>query len=190
MAVQVEIKVRNLELSDRLNEYVTKKVAKLDRYLDTLEEAKVDLSYIKSARSASDRQVAQLTVRGRGGVVLRAEERTDDIFGSVDAVLEKIYRQIERYKGRRWRNRGDGRPASEAASEAAPVEPETPAARAAIARRKSFELTPMDEEEALEQMALLGHEDFFVFLNAGTNQINVLYRRRDGTYGLIEPEVR
>jgi putative sigma-54 modulation protein len=190
MPVQVEIKVRNLELGDRLNEYVTKKVARLDRYLDTLEEAKVDLSYDKSARSAGDRQIAQLTVRGRGGVVLRAEERTDDIFASVDAVLEKIYRQIERYKGRHWRSRGDGRSASEVASEALPEEPEAQATRAAIARRKRFELSPMDEQEALDQMVLLAHEEFFVFLNAGTNQVNVLYRRRDGSYGLIEPEIR
>ncbi len=188
MAVQVDITVRNLDLSDRLNDYVTKKVAKLDRYLDTLEEAKVDLSYVKSARSASDRQVAQLTVRGKG-VLLRAEERTDDIFASVDAVLEKIYRQIERYKGRRWRGRGDGRPAVEAALEESPAEDEPPNPQPVIARRKRFQVTPMDEQEAIEQMSLLGHDSFFVFLNGNTNQINVLYRRRDGTYGLIEPEV-
>jgi putative sigma-54 modulation protein len=188
MAVRVEITVRNLELSDRLRDYVTKKVTRLDRYLDTLEEAKVDLSYIKSARSASDRQVAQLTIRGKG-ILLRAEERTDDIFASVDAVLEKMGRQIERYKGRRWRNRGDGRPASEAVLAPTPSEEEPETPQPAIVRRKRFQLIPMDEREAIEQMSLLGHEDFFVFLNSGTNQMNVLYRRRDGTYGLIEPEV-
>lgn len=188
MPVQVEITVRNLELSDRLQEYITRKVSRLDRYLDTLEQATVDLAFVKSARSAQDRQVAQVTVRGRG-VLLRAEERTDDIFASVDAVLEKIHRQIERYKGRRWRNRGDGRPAAAAAPEAPAPAAEGPADEPVIARRKRFLLTPMDELEAIEQMSLLAHEDFFVFLNGGTSQINVLYRRRDGTYGLLEPEI-
>ncbi|MEW6568241.1 MAG: ribosome-associated translation inhibitor RaiA [Chloroflexota bacterium] len=189
MAVAVEISVHNLELTDRLRDYVTKKVAKLDRYLVVLEEAKVDLSYAKSARSASDRHVAQLTVLGRG-VMLRAEERSDDIFAAVDAVLEKINRQIERYKGRRWRGRGDGRSAAQVSGGSRSVTAGNPPAEAGvIARRKRFQLIPMDEQEAIEQMGLLGHEDFFVFLNAGTNQVNVLYQRRDGTFGLIEPEV-
>jgi putative sigma-54 modulation protein len=187
MTIQVVINVRNMDLSDRLREYVTKKVAKLDRYLDSLEEAKVDLTYIKSARSAKDRQVAQLTVRGRG-VLLRAEERTDDIFASVDAVLDKIYRQIERYKGRRWRGRGDGRPASAIAPDVPEIH-EEPEPIDTIVRRKHFMLTPMDELEAIEQMSLLGHEDFFIFLNASSNKLNVLYRRRDGGLGLIEPEI-
>jgi putative sigma-54 modulation protein len=189
MPVQVEINARNMELNDRLRDYVTKKVAKLDRYLDTLEEAKVDLTYAKSARSANDRQVAQLTVRGKG-VLLRAEERTDDMFASVDAVLGKVYRQIERYKGKRWRNRGDGRSASDVAPEIeAPEAREEAELKERIVRRKRFPLSPMDEREAIEQMSLLGHESFFVFLNADTNQVNVLYRRRDGSLGLIETEI-
>ncbi len=185
MAVKVDISTHNLELTDRLQDYVTKKVSKLDRYLDQLEDAKVDLSYVKSARSAEDRQVAQITVRGRGAM-LRAEERTDDIYSAIDNAMEKISRQAERYKGRSRRGRGDGRPASAAA-----VAPSTDESEAApmVVRRKKFRLTPMDELEAIEQMGLISHEDFFVFLNASTNQINVLYRRRDGTYGLIEPEV-
>lgn len=188
MPVEVEIFGRNVELSDRLKEYVDKKVGKLDKYLDVLEEAKVDLTFVKSARSADDRQVAQLTVRGKG-VLLRAEERTNDIYASIDAVLDKIYRQIDRYKGRHWRNRGDGRSASDIATEAIEPEREPAPAATVVARRKRFMLTPMDEQEAIEQMALLGHEDFFVFLDAHTNQVNILYRRRDGTLGLIEPEI-
>lgn len=189
MAVPVEIAVRNLELTDRLRQYVTKKVSKLDRYLDTLEEARVDLSYVRSARSAGDRHVAQLTVRGKG-VMLRAEERSDDMFAAVDAVLEKMHRQIDRYKGRRWRGRGDGRSAADVSVEPQPEAVEAlPAQAGVIARRKSFSLIPMDEQEAIEQMSLLGHEDFFIFLNAATHRINVLYRRRDGTFGLIEPEL-
>ncbi len=186
MSVPVEIIVRNLELNDRLRDYVTKKVEKLDRYLDAVEAARLDLSYVKSARSASDRQVAQLTVRGKG-MLLRAEERSDDIFASVDAVLEKMHRQMERYKGKHYRNRGDGRSIAGAVRKA--VSRASPPARPVIARRKQFVVAPMDEDEAVEQMTLLGHEEFFVFLNASTGRINVLYRRRDGTYGLLEPEI-
>jgi putative sigma-54 modulation protein len=188
MPVKVQINVRNVELNDRLNDYVTKKISKLDRYLDILEEAKVDLTYSKSARSADDRQVAQLTVRGKG-VLLRAEERTSDLYASIDAVTDKIYRQIERFKGRHWDNRGDGRSAAEVAGPRPEVEGEPVEVAQQIARRKRFMLLPMDEIEAVEQMVLLGHDDFFVFLNSVTGQVNMLYRRRDGSLGLIETEV-
>ncbi len=188
MTIQVEINVKNMELSDRLNDYVEKKVGKLDRYLDTIEEAQVDLTYAKTARSAQDRQVAQVTVRGKG-VLLRAEERTEDIFASIDLVMDKLYRQIERYKGRRWKARGDGRSAAEAAPLEEPGEVEEVFPELEIVRRKQHLLTPMDEREAIEQMTLLSHNDFFVFLNAETHQVNVLYRRRDGSFGLIETEV-
>lgn len=188
MTVRVDIRVRDLTLTDQLEDYITKKASKLDRYLDILEEATMDLRYTKSARSADDRQVAQLTVRGKG-IILRAEERTDDMFASVDAVLDKINRQIERYKGRRWKNRGDGRSASDAAPDIQVDTPEEILPGETIARRKQFLLSPMDEREAIEQMSLLSHDDFFVFLNADTSQVNVLYRRRDGTLGLIESEI-
>lgn len=185
MTVKVEISTRNIELSDRLQDYVTKKVSRLDKYLDILEEAKVDLSFAQAARDAKDRQVAQLTIRGKG-VLLRAEERTDDIFASVDAALDKINRQIERYKGRRWRKRGDGRAISDVL---VGEEDEMSELEEKIVRRKQFLLTAMDVREAVEQMNLLGHNLFFVFLNAETNQTNVLYRRRDGSLGLIETEI-
>ena len=127
------------------------------------------------------------------GFILRTEERADDIFTAVDAALDKMQRQIERLKGKRSQRRGDGTPASEvpAVVSAEPVETlemeeeEAPV----IARRKAFTLAPMNELEAVEQMKLLGHDNFFVFYNAETSQINVLYRRRDGTYGLIEPKI-
>jgi putative sigma-54 modulation protein len=186
MTVKVEISTRNIDLSDRLKDYVTKKVSRLDKYLDILEDAKVDLSFAQAARDAKDRQVAQLTIRGKG-VLLRAEERTDDIFASVDAALDKISRQIERYKGRRWRKRGDGRAISEVLAE--DDEEDLTDLEETIVRRKQFLLTPMDVGEAIEQMNLLGHNLFFVFLNAETNQTNVLYRRRDGSLGLIETEI-
>lgn len=191
MTLQVEIYSRNLELTERIQDYVTKKVSRLDRYLPGIEEARVDLAYIKSARSLSDRQVAQLTVRGKG-FILRSEERADDIFAAIDTALEKMQRRIERYKGKHYRGRGDGKSAAEVVEgvEPEPIsEEDSSELPPAIVRRKRFILTPMDELEAIEQMSLLGHESFFVFYNANTNSVNVLYRRRDGMYGLIEPKI-
>lgn len=185
--MKIEMFAKNMEVTDRINEYVNKKVGKLDRFLTDIEDIRVDLSHIKSARSAADRHVAQLTIHGKG-YILRTEESASDLFTAVDASLEKMQRQIERFKGKRSRGRGDGTPASEVAPVADQgIEAEAPAP--AIVRRKSFTLIPMNEEEAIEQMALLGHENFFIFYNADTNAINVLYSRRDGTFGLIEPKV-
>lgn len=186
MALEVSIYPKNLELTNRINEYVNKKISKLDRFLSDIDETRVDLSYEKSARNPSDRQIAQITIRGRG-YILRTEERSDDIFTAVDLALEKMQRKIERLKGKRERGRGDGTPTAGVVVEApVPVEEE---AAPLIARRKTFALVPMDEVEALEQMSRLGHENFFVFFNITNNKINVLYRRRDGSYGLIEPTV-
>ncbi len=188
MTVPVEITTKNMELNDRLQDYIEKKAEKLDKYLDLIESVKVDLTYAQSARSAEDRQVAQLTVLGKG-VVLRAEERTEDIFASVDLVLDKIHRQIERYKGRRWRGRGDGKTISEATMPPSEDDFDDTDNLDLIARRKRHLLTPMDELEAIQQMQLLDHEDFFVFLNANSNQVTILYRRRNDTLGLIETEI-
>jgi putative sigma-54 modulation protein len=186
MALDIEIFGKNMEVTDTLHDYVTKKVSKLDRYLNDINDARVDLAYSKSARSAADRQVAQITIRGKG-FILRSEERSDDIFYALDTAVDKMQRQIERYKGKRNRGRGDGRSAAEVAP-LPPVEEEEEA-RPAIVRRKRFNLVPMDEMEAIEQMDLLGHESFFVFFNVNSSSVNVLYRRRDGNYGLIETDV-
>ncbi len=191
MTVSVSIHARDLSVTPRLREYVEKKVSKLDRYLPTINEARVDLAEVKAARSAADRQVAQLTIHTRGGV-LRAEERKDDIFAAVDAVLDKMTRQIERYKGKRWRGRGNGAGVESLGLTAEAEAPETEAdqePKPVVVRRKRFSLSPMNEAEALEQMEMLGHEQFFVFYNADTNRVNVLYHRKDGSYGLIDPEI-
>lgn len=187
MTIKVDINRRNMELSERLEQHLLRKVDKLDRFLDILETATVDLNYVESARNAQDRQVAQITVRGKG-VMLRAEERSDDIFASVDAAVDKLLRQIKRYKGKHWDRRGDGRSAAEVAPDLPPVEFEEEEAPR-IVRRKRFLLQPMDELEALEQMELLGHENFFVYLDGQSGRVNVLYRRRDDTFGLIETDI-
>jgi putative sigma-54 modulation protein len=185
MSTKTELYAKNMEITDRIREYVSKKVEKFDRMLTNMDEVKVDLAHVKSARSAADRQVAQITIRGKG-FILRTEERADDIFTAFDAALEKMQRQIERYKGKHYKGRGDGRSAAEVAE--IPAEMVELPAENLIMRRKTFRLEPMDEYEAIEQMNLLGHENFFVFYNADSNSINVLYHRRDGSYGLIVPE--
>ena len=187
MTVQITIHGRDLSITPKLREYVEKKVGKLDHYLPSIAEARIDLAEVPSARSAADRHVAQLTVHGPG-MVLRAEERKDDLFTAIDAVMEKMHRQIERYKGKHTRGRGDG--AGVDAVAGGLEEEEAPENRTGeVVRRKRFVLTPMAEAEAIEQMALLGHDKFFVFYNAETSRVNVLYRRNDGNYGLIDPEV-
>ncbi len=187
MAVEVDIFGRNMEISERLSDYVTGKASKLDRYISGIEETRVDLAHVKSARSVADRQVAQITVRGKK-FILRSEERAEDIFVAFDQAMDKIQRQMERYKGKRFRGRGDGTSLSEAVAPPEEFEDEVQD-EYVIARRKKFAVQPMDEMEAIDQMNLLGHETFFIFFNFDTNAINVLYKRRDGTYGLIEPEL-
>ncbi len=189
MTLEVEVYGRNLEITERIQSYVDIKVSKLDRYLSGIEEARVDVAYVKSARSAADRQVAQITVRGKG-FILRSEERADDIFAALDSALDKMQRQIKRYKGKRFRGRGDGRSAAEVvAPPYEEIDEETGELGPVIAKRKRFILHPMDEIEAINQMSMLGHDKFFVFFNMNSNAINVLYQRRDGSYGLIEPQV-
>ncbi|MGQ9804220.1 MAG: ribosome hibernation-promoting factor, HPF/YfiA family [Anaerolineae bacterium] len=181
--MEIQLFTRNVELTPRLQEYVEKKVGKLSRYLPTITDIRVDLS-VENTRSNAQRQVAQLTIR-TPRVMLRAEERASDMFAAIDAALDKMRRQITRYKTRRqdrWQ-RAEG---EEEWEETAPPSEEI---SGKVVRVKRFEMFPMTPEEAIEQMELLGHQ-FFVFLNAEEGGINVIYRRRDGDYGLIIPELQ
>ncbi|MCL7452944.1 MAG: ribosome-associated translation inhibitor RaiA [Anaerolineae bacterium] len=182
--MELTIKGKNVEITDRLRDYVEKKIGKLDRYLPTISEAWVELTS-EETKAAADRQVCQITVRSNG-TILRAEERSDDMFSSIDNVLDKMYRQIARYKGKR-QNRWRG---ASVTPEPLPIEleEEEPEGLGDIVRVKRFAMVPMHPEEAVEQMELLGH-DFFVFFNADEGRINVLYRRKGGNYGLLQPEL-
>jgi len=182
----MDIYTKDLDLTDRIKDYATKKVGKLDKFLSEIGECRVDLGYAKNARNTSDRFIAQVTIRGKG-FILRSEERADSIYAAIDATVDKMTRQIERFKGKHWRKRTPE--TSEVTVTTTTEEVEEEEVAPVIVRRKTFTLTPMDEQEALEQLQLLGHEDFFVFYNAQTSKINILYRRRDGTYGLIDPVV-
>lgn len=177
--MEVSILARKMEITPRLRSYVERKVNKLDRYLPTIDEARVELK-VEDTRNADHSQVAQLTVRARG-TMLRAEERTGDMFASIDAVLDKMYRQIGRYKGKRqdrWH----------AGAEELPLEEPVEEPVGEVVRVKRFGVQPMLPAEAIEQMELLGHR-FFLFLNAEEDQLNVVYRRDDGNYGLLQPEL-
>jgi putative sigma-54 modulation protein len=186
------IKGKNVEVNDQLRSYVTRRLGKLDRYLDNILSAQVELSAEKT-RSAETRQVVQVTVDANG-TILRGEEKAADMYAAVDAVTDKMERQIKRYKDRLY-SRGKmaaGRsPAPPSLAEAvmpeeAEVAEEEEEEEGRLVRTKMIDLKPMSAEEAIEQMELLGH-NFFVFLNTETSGINVVYKRLDGNYGLLVP---
>jgi putative sigma-54 modulation protein len=186
MSNKVEVQTRNIRLTEKIEEYVNKKAGNLDHYLPAIDEARVELAHHKAARDANDRNVAQITVFGKG-FTLRTEERADEALAAFDQALDNMQRQIERHKGKHYRGRGDGRSAAEVADEI--IDDETGELSPLFAKRKKFVLYPMSEDEAIVQMRNLGHDNFFVFYNGETSKINVLYRRRNGSYGLIEPEL-
>ncbi len=181
---------RNVDVTDRLEEYVDKKVGKMERYLPSANEARVELAHNES-RAAADRYTAQITIWSNGQI-LRAEESTNDIFASIDASADKMYRQIRRFKGRRYHTKRRASAAASAEAELAATMTDLPAddedEEAHIIRRKEFLLEPMNEEEAMAQMELLGH-DFFVYFDLDARGVNVLYRRRDGQFGLLQPRI-
>jgi putative sigma-54 modulation protein len=189
--MKLDVHGRNIEVTDWIREYVEKKVNRLERFLPEVREARADLVY-SDTRAAADRYTAQLTIWANGQI-LRAEESTGDIFASIDAIVDKMYRQIDRMKGRRVKSKRRSAAASLAEAElAATYLPEEEEAveeemLGEIVRTKRFMVQPMYAEEAIEQMELLGH-DFFVYFNVDDGEMQVVYRRRDGNYGLLQPQ--
>lgn len=182
--MDVQIYHQDLELTDHLREYVTAKAEKLGRYLPDAQGVRVDLK-ATSVSDVSERMVAQVTMNVPQRL-LRAEERASDIFTAFDTVLDKVYRQIERYKGRRRQRRTAQ--ASRQVMEAAREEDvaSSPVLEGDIVRVKEFEVGSLLPEEAVEQMELLGHY-FFVFLDGTDGRLSVVYKRNDDNYGLIKP---
>lgn len=185
--IEVVVTGRNIDVPADLQSYAQKKLGRLDRYLDNIMELRVEMS-ARKAKSAEDRQVVQATLV-TGGTLLRAEERSSDMYAAIDAVADKLFRQVRRYKERRNRKgrvRGE-RPAAVVVEQALAedVEEEEEEEEITFERIKRFDLRPMSPTEAVEQMELLGH-DFFAFLNGDTHEVNVTYRRADGGYGLLE----
>lgn len=192
--MQLVIKSRNLEVNDRLREYVEKKIGKVTKFLPDVQEIRVDLAEEKS-RKAAEREIVQVTMRSNG-TLLRAEERNNDIYAAIDAVSDKLNGQISRFKGKRRRKMERAQAAAAEALEteyiSAAMEPvaedDDVVFEGRIVRTKRFSMLPMNEEEAIDQMELLGH-DFFVFYNDDNDSINILYRRSDGNFGLLQPEL-
>jgi putative sigma-54 modulation protein len=184
MERKIEVLGKNLEITPHISDYVNKRMEKVERLLNDIEVIHVVLSYSKSAREVEDRYIAEITIHGKG-YILRTEEHAGDILVAIDNSMEKLARQIERFKGKRQKGRGTG----VSVSEIDQILEEESKESSVIARRKTFILHPMDELEAIEQMKLIAHENFFVFYNVNSNSINVLYKRKDGTYGLIEPKL-
>ena len=191
--MQLVIKGRNMEVNDRLREYVEKKIGKMTKFLPDVQEIRVELAEEKS-RKTSEREVVQVTMRSNG-TLLRAEERNSDIYAAIDAVADKLHGQINRFKGKRRRKMERAQVAALEALETEfisaamePVADEEEVFEGRIVRTKRFSMVPMGEEEAIDQMELLGH-DFFVFYNAASDSVNVLYRRSDGNFGLLQPEL-
>ena len=177
---------RNLEITDAIRDYVEKKLSRLDRYQNGELMVKVVLSLAGSPH-VEKRAKAEVQLDLPGGL-LRVEEEDQDLYAAIDRMVDRLEVQLKRYRERRFvgrRHSYQGPPPLEVRDMEAlrkPEEEEGPR----IVRVKRFEMKPMDPEEAVFQMEALGH-DFFVFRNAKTDEINVVYRRKDGNYGLIEP---
>ena len=169
---------KKVKLPGNVHAYAEKKVMKLARFFEEDAEALIVFSVEKN------RNNVELTVRG-AGTIFRAKESTSDMFASIDAAIGSIENQIRRNKTRlakRLRKDAFVRSADETSFAAEPGEDELN-----IVRMKSFYFKPMTREEAILQMNLLDH-NFFVFRNGETDEVNVVYKRKNGTYGLIEPE--
>ncbi|MCJ7792294.1 MAG: ribosome-associated translation inhibitor RaiA [Dehalococcoidia bacterium] len=180
MKLQVIAK-NNVEVSETLEAYVEKKISKLGRYLSTIGEGKVEISR-EGTKLPEQRFTVQVTLDSRG-VLIRAQEKSKDIRTAIDKVVDVLSKRIERYKGKLYdKSRGISFTRQGAAIEAEEIE-----APKRVVKTKRFLVKPMPIDEAISQMELLGH-DFFLFVDADTERLNLLYRRDDGNYGLIEPE--
>lgn len=189
--MDVQIKTHNLKLTDEIRDYVDRRVSKLDRVSENVTDAKFELRE-EPHHHPTQKYIAQFTIVTKRAI-LRAEEKNSDIFPVIDIVTDKMARQIRRFHDRKvFKNRRDavnlGLLAAEQveANELPPDDEETELA--GIVRTKRFPVQPMDTVEAIEQIELLGH-DFYVFFNADTSRMNVLYRRRNGDFGVLEPEL-
>lgn len=181
----VIVKGKNMQVSDALKDYASKKIARLEKHLASIKEATVTMGLQRN------QHIAEITLMG-DGILIRGEERSPDMYASIDLVVEKLDKQVSKLKSKLIdKPRSDSarlqaiiEAASERATEEGAGEEFTPE----IIRTKRFAIKPMTPEEASLQMEMLNH-NFFIFLNQDTEQVNVIYKRRDGGYGLIEPEL-
>jgi putative sigma-54 modulation protein len=178
--MRLQVKGRNVEVSDSIREYAERKLGKLDRLLNDLTTVELELA-VERNPSIAENQVAEATIFTKGPV-LRAREASGDMKASIDQLTEKLMRQVKHYReSRQDHRRGRGAPADPGGFVT------DDGAEPQIVKTKQFAVKPMNAEEAVLQLELVGH-DFFVFQNADSSDVNVVYRRRGGGYGLIEPQ--
>ena len=178
--MELQITGKNLELTPAIRRYIERKLGKLNRHLPNIMESKVEI-FEEKTKSPQQRFVVQVTADS-SGTLLRGEERGEDLFTAIDKVSAVMNRQIEHYKGKLYKKgRGNSFARGKFSKEETPSGPK-------VVKVKRFAIKPMSVDEAVDQMEFLGHT-FFLFSNADTNELNLLYRRKDSNYGLIEPEL-
>ena len=178
--MRLQVKGKNVEVTDSIREYAEEKLSKLGRQLADPTRVELELA-VERNPSISQNHVAEATIWTKGPI-LRAREASADHRASIDQLVDKLERQVKRYRDKRRSRRDRQLPEAGILEEAIPID-EDPR----IVKSKQFAVKPMGPEEAVLQLELVGH-DFFVFQNADTGDVNVVYRRRDGAYGLIEPQ--
>ncbi|KIY21163.1 MULTISPECIES: ribosome hibernation-promoting factor, HPF/YfiA family [Mesobacillus] len=177
------IRGENIEVTPAIREYVEKKVAKLERYFTESPNANVNVNLKVYPDKKSK---VEITIPMKD-LVLRAEETHEDMYAAIDLITDKLERQIRKHKtkvNRKFREKDSLKDYAPIFTEVEQVDEDDDLE---VVRTKSFNLKPMDSEEAILQMNMLGHS-FYVFTNAETNQTNVVYKRNDGRYGLIEAQ--
>jgi putative sigma-54 modulation protein len=180
--MKYNVRGENIEVTPAIREYIEKKISKLDRYFTEAPDAKVNVN-LRFNQDKSSKVEVTITMPQ---LVLRAEETNIDMYAAIDLVTDKLERQIRKHKtkvNRKFREKGEF-PITFATAENTEVQ-DLDEDELEVVRTKRFDLKPMDSEEAILQMNMLGH-NFYVFNNADTNRTNVVYKRTDGRYGLIE----
>ncbi len=181
--MELQITGKNVEISPDVRQYIERKLSRLNRHLRNIMEFKVEITEEKT-KSPQQHFVVQATIDS-SGTLFRSQERGENLFVAIDKVAEVMDRQIERYKGKLY---GKGRGSSLVRGGLAEEGVEEEDRVSKVVKIKRFEVKPMSVDEAIEQMELLGH-DFFLFFDADDERLNLLYRRKDGNYGLIKPEL-
>lgn len=178
------IRGENIQLTEALKDYVEKKIGKLERYFEAPSTSEVNITL---SVNKSHQQSIEVTIPLQG-VLLRAEEKSEDMYASIDLVADKLERQIRKHKtkvNRKFRQDGSMRALFKENFDTGVAQHEDED-ELELVRTKRFSLKPMDVEEAILQMNMVGH-NFFVFANMDSEKVNVVYKRSDGKYGLIEP---
>ncbi|MFA6448291.1 MAG: ribosome-associated translation inhibitor RaiA [bacterium] len=185
--MKITIKGNNIKVTESLRVYIEEKIGRLVKYYDRITKAEVELLY-QDNKAAEKTQRVEVTLNANGAI-FRCEEASISMYASIDIVSEKLERQLRRFKQKQTtKGRGTKKESSLPPEEAFDVtEAAIPVRDSEIVKSKKFAIKPMMPNEACLQMEMLNH-NFFVFLNAETDQINVVYTRTDGDFGLIEPE--